>query len=168
MRKFSIILVASIFLNMLQSAIFTRIQILHVTSDIVIAFVVCYSLVRNNYESMVAAVIAGIIRDSFFPEVFGMNSLLFLGIAYLIGILQKRIYKDSIIIAPLFTLVGTVIKGLIYYFFFYTMDYKFDFSSYFSNIILVEALLNSIISIFIYKLILRVNSIEAFKNDWRF
>lgn len=168
MRKFSIILVASILFNILQSAIIVSIPILGVTADIVIAFVVCYSLVRNNIESLLVAVIAGIIRDSFFPSVFGMNSLLYLGMAYMIGILQKRIYKDSIIIAPLFTLVATVVKGLIYYFFFYTMDFKFDFGSYFLNIILIEALINSVISIFVYKLMLKFNSIEAFKNDWRF
>jgi rod shape-determining protein MreD len=149
-------------------SLFSNIKIFGVVPDLVFVYIVCYSIIRNEIESVFVALFTGIIRDSFFPGVFGINTIVFILTAYLIGFVQKRIYKDSVIVPMLFTFISTYAKGLIYYSYLYLISYKFDFVKYVSEIIMLESLFNSLLSIILFKMILKYDSIKILRQDWKF
>lgn len=168
MRRFLLLFIISLSLVILQLSIFSSIRIFGVTFDIVFVYIVCYSIARDEIESIVVALITGILYDAFFPTVFGMNTVLYILIAYSIGYLQKRIYKDSTVIPTIFTFIATCIKGIVYFCFFFIVPYRFNFSYHMTGIILLESLFNSLISIIVFKMVKRMDSINVLKQEWKF
>jgi len=168
MKRFLLLFMVSLLLVILQQSIFSGISIFGVTFDIVFVYIVCYSIVRDEVESVVVALVTGILRDAFFPAVFGMNTVLYILVAYSIGFLQKRIYKDSIVIPMFFTFAATCIKGIVYFCYFYIVSYKFNFSYHMTGVVLLESLFNSLISIIIFRMVKRMDSINVLKQEWKF
>jgi rod shape-determining protein MreD len=167
-RKFPLLLLISILFVITQQAIFSRIGLFNVFFDAVFVYIVCFAAIRNEIEGIFVALFTGILRDAFFPAVFGINTFVYILIAFLIGFVQKRIYKDSIIVPMLFTFCATFLKGIIYLSFFYIVSYKFDSSKYLLYSIPLESVYNSVISIFIYKLVQWFDTIKALKQEWKF
>lgn len=167
-KKFPLLFLISILFVIVQQAFFWRFSIAGIVPDIVFVYIVCFSLIRNEVESIIIALFTGIIRDSFFPGVFGINTIVYIITAYLVGLIQKRIYKDSVII-PIFVNFGaTYLKGLINFAFFYLLSYKFDFSRFALDKNLIESIYNSLLSIIIYRIILKYNDNKLLKQDWKF
>lgn len=168
MRRFLLLFLISLSLVILQQSIFSGINIFGVTFDIVYVYIVCYSIVRDEVESVIVAIFTGILRDAFFPAVFGMNTVLYILTVYTIGFLQKRIYKDTIVIPMIFTFIAACVKGVVYFCYFYVVSYKFDFSYHMTSVILLEGLFNSLMSIIIYRMVKRMDSINILKQEWKF
>ena len=167
-KKFPAIFLVSVLVIMLQSAIISRLPLWGVSVDLVFVFIICNALIGDNLESVLVALVTGVIRDSFFPGIFGLNTLIFIILSYFMGFMQRRIYRDSTIIPALFTFISTYAKGLIYYFFFFTMSYNYNFKEYALGVILLESVFNSIISIFVYKFLMRINSVGLLSKHWKF
>lgn len=158
----------SIIIVILQQAIFSRFSLFNVTIDIAFVYIICFSLVRDEIESVIIALFTGILRDSFFPGIFGMYTVLFLITAYVACQLQKRIYKDAIIIPMLLTLAFTAVKSILFFTFFYIIGIKFDFRQHVLYVMSLEAVYNSLISIVIYNIVKRVGRTSIMHKDWRF
>jgi rod shape-determining protein MreD len=167
-KKYTLVFLILIGVIMLQSAVISRLRIWGVTLDLVFVFIVCYSLIKDSMESIIVATFAGLIRDAFFPGVFGMNTLIFISFSYLIGFIQRRIYRDNIVIPAFFTFISTLAMGAIYFFFMFIMSYRLEFMEIFTSVILLQAVYHSVASIFMYKILLRLNSFGVLKDNWRF
>lgn len=168
MKKFLLLLLISLGLIILQQSLFSGISIFGATLDIVLVYIVCFSIVRDEVESIGVALITGILRDSFFPGVFGINTLLYILIAYVIGFLQNRIYKESIMVPIIFTFISSIVKGVFYFIILFIVSSMFDFSN--RNIVnmLLECFYNSIGSLFFIRLVKRLDSINILKQEWKF
>lgn len=167
-KKYGFIFFMSIIICILQQAIFSRVEILNVGFDLVFVFLICFALLNNEIESIVLAILCGLIRDSFFPYLFGINTVLFVLSAYCITLINKKIYKDSILIPISLTFAFSIVKGLIYFGYFYVSSIKFDFMGNVLNVILFESLYNSIVSIFIYIFIKKTINPKIMQQDWKF
>ena len=167
-KKYGFIFIISIIICVLQQAIFSRIEILNIGFDSVFVFLICFALLNNEIESIVLAILCGLIRDSFFPYLFGINTVLYVACVYCITLINKKIYKDSIIIPISLTFAFSIVKGLTYFGYFYVSSIKFDFMKSALNIILFESLYNSIFSIFIYKFVKKTINSKIMKQDWNF
>ena len=168
MKKYTLFFLISILLVILQQAIFSRITVFGAAIDIVFIYIVSFSIIRDDMESLIIALFTGIIRDCFFPAAFGINTVVYILVAFSIGFIEKKIYKDTIIVPVIFTFCSTVIKGLLYFSYFYIISYKFDFVNNVIYTVLIESALNSIMSIYMYKLCLRIYKSDIFKREWRF
>lgn len=168
MKKIPILFLISILFIIVQQTFLWKLGILGAVPDIVFVYIVCFALVRNELESIIIALLTGIVRDSFFPFAFGINTIVYILTAYFVGLLQKRIYKDSAIVPMIITLVGTYLKGLISYGYFYLLSYKYDFHKLALETSIIESLYNCLISMLIFKLILKYNDSKLLKQDWKF
>jgi rod shape-determining protein MreD len=167
-KKFPLLFLISILFIIIQHTFIWKFGILGVLPDIVFVYIVCFSLIRNEVESIAIALFTGIVRDSFFPGIFGINTIVYILTAYMVGKIQKRVYRDSIIV-PLFINFGaTYLKGFINFGYFYLLSYKYDFSKFVLETNIIESLYNSLISIIIYKMILKYNESKFLNQDWKF
>lgn len=167
-RKYGFIFLISVVIIVLQQALFSRIEIVNCSFDIVYVFIICFALVNGGIDSIVFALFCGLIRDSFFPYVFGINTILYILSAYLITQIHRRIFRDALIIPITVTFVFTLFKGLLYYAYLYISSIKFDFIEKATNVILLEALYNAIISIIIYKIVKKVSRFKIMQREWKF
>lgn len=156
MKKYVYTVLITIAAIIIQQSIISRFKIFGVGFDIVYVMVICTSLFKKEVESFIFALICGIIRDCYFPFLFGLNSIIYIITAYLLSQIQKRIFRDSLIIPVFFTFTFTIIKTLFYYAYFYIASIKFDFKSHIYYVLILEPLLNSLVSIVIYKFIKKI------------
>lgn len=167
-RKYSFIFFISIIINILQQGIFSRILVLNYGFDSVFVFLICFALLNNEIDSIILALFCGLIRDSFFPYVFGINSILYILSVFLITQINKRIYKNAIIIPISLTFAFSILKGLLYYAYLYISSIKFNFIDKTLNIIIFESFFNAFACIFIYRLVKWVINLKIMKRDWKF
>ena len=167
-KKYIFIFLISIILCVLQQAIFSRIIIFNVSFDIVLVFIVCFTLLNKESESFILVILCGLIRDSFYPYIFGINSILYIISFFIIILINKRIYRNAIVIPIIITFSLSILKGLLYFTYFYISSIKFDFFVMANSVILYEALYNSIASILVYRLVKKVLNFTIMKQDWKF
>lgn len=168
MKRIPLLFLISALFVIVQQAFSWQFNIMGIIPDIVFVYIVCFALVRNELESMIIALFTGIVRDSFFPGIFGINTIVYILTAYFVGKIQKRIYKDSIIVPMFISFVGTYLKGLISFGYFYLLSYRYDFNKLALETNIIESLFNSLISILIFKIILKYNESKFLKQDWKF
>jgi rod shape-determining protein MreD len=167
-RRYSLIFIFSVFIILLQQAVVSKLDIFGVGFDLVFVFVICFSLIRDELECVVLALLCGIIRDSFFPSIFGINTVVYLVAAYILSQMQKRIYKDAIIIPAISAFSLTVLKGLLYFAYFYIAAIKFNFVSQVVNQVLLESVYNSLLSLIVYRVVKKLSITKIMQQDWKF
>lgn len=157
MKRFVIPIIILLLVSF-QNSLFEFIRIMGVKPDIVLTFIICYTLIKGNPEGTIAGIIGGIAEDIFSGIAFGINSIGCMITSFLIGSIETKIYKDSVFIPGIFTFIGTIIKELIAFLFLYLTRAQRDIVSDVLYIILPEAIYNAIIAALFYKFIAKLGS----------
>lgn len=150
--KIKIILYAvCIFLiTLFQSTVLDYVRIYHVKPNLLIVFTVCIALLRGNKEGAVVGFITGLFQDMISGRVIGCYALLGLYLGLIIGSVNKRLYRENFLVVIFFTFISSIIyESLVCLLGIYT-QVSVDLLYAFKNIILIEAVYNSIISIVVY------------------
>jgi rod shape-determining protein MreD len=167
-KKYGFIFFLSIIISILQQAIFSRIVILNYTFDSVFVFLICFALLNNEIDSLLLALLCGLIRDSFFPYVFGINTILYILCVYLITQINKRVYRDAIMIPISLTFVFSILKGGLFFGYLFIASFRFNLANKIINGVFLEAIFNSIACIIIYKIAKKVKNLQLMKQEWKF
>lgn len=168
MKKIGVLFITSLTVVILQQAIFSSITIFGAAFDVVFVYIICLSILREDYECVGTALLTGIIRDSFFPSAFGINTVVYLLTAYSISFLGQRMYRNSVFMNAFFTFLATILKGFLYFGYLYIISIKHDFAGYTMRMIIVESVLNAIISIPMFRIVYKICSTEVMKREWKF
>lgn len=168
LRKYSIFLLLAMMLCILQQAIFSRIEIFSHSMDVVYVFLVCFSLLMDDLDSFIFALMCGLLRDSFFPYIFGLNTILFITSAFIISHINRRIYKDTLFIPVFVSLGATIFKGLIYFSYLFISSIRFDFMSHTINVLVYESLINAALSIVLFRIAKKILHTKAIQQEWKF
>jgi len=168
MKKIGVLFITSLTVVILQQAIFSNIKIFGAAFDAVFVYIICLSILREDYECVGTALLTGIIRDSFFPSAFGINTVVYLLTSYLISFLEQRMYRNSVFLNAFFTFMATVLKGLLYFGYFYIISIKHEFNGNTMRMIVIESVLNAIISIPMFRIVYKICNTEVMKREWKF
>ncbi|WP_028991489.1 rod shape-determining protein MreD [Thermoanaerobacter thermocopriae] len=154
-------------LIVLQSTLFRFIDIFGVKPDAVFMVVLSFSLLNGPWEAVYLSLFAGIIQDILFNNALGVTTFSLLIVSYLTGLLSKSVFKESSFVAFVFVFLGTLLYNLITMFSMVLMKYQFNFLLDFVNIAMIQALYNSIITVFVYRYLVSFN-IYVTKNKVKF
>lgn len=75
---------------LLQLSFFSRVELFHVSPDILPALVVCLALLGGSLTGAVAGFSIGFFVDCLLVEALGISSLVLLGIGYVAGLYRER------------------------------------------------------------------------------
>lgn len=100
----------------LQSTVFSHLTVAGVKPDLVLVFVVFYALLYGPSEGALMGLVGGLLQDLLFGQDLGMNTLAKLVVGYVFGVLEKKIYKDNILIPMVALFFGTLLNETILYF----------------------------------------------------
>jgi rod shape-determining protein MreD len=114
-------------------------------------------LIKGNPEGTIAGIIGGIGEDIFSSIAFGINSMGCMITSYLIGIIEKKIYKDNIFIPGIFAFVGTIMKEMIVFLFLYLTRAQRSIAADMMDIIIPEAIYNTIMAVIFYRLFVKLS-----------
>ena len=108
---------------------------------------------------------SGLLIDIFCGFYLGIYALLYMYVGYLTGLFQKRFYPEDIKLPLLIISASDLISNLIIYVILFLTRSRYDFGYYFGNVIVPELVYTTIITIFLYLLLLKINQkLEAYEK----
>ena len=142
---------------LLQCTLFKTFSLGSVSPNLLLILTFCAGFMGGRKMGMYVGILSGLILDLFYGDVLGFNTLLLLYIGYVNGMFNKMFY-DEVITLPLALLVGSQLSySIIYYVFNFLLRNRLDIGYYFIHIMLPELAYTVIISVLIYRLLLRLN-----------
>lgn len=141
---------------LLQSSVFTRLDLGGITPNLLIVLTASFGVMRGEKEGMFIGFVCGLLMDIFFAEYMGLYSLVYLYIGFLNGKFKKIFYPDDIKLPITLIIFSDLVYGLACYISFLLRG-KFHFGYYFLNVIIPEIVYTIIITIALYPLILIIN-----------
>lgn len=168
MKRGIVFLIIGLLALILQNSIIMGLPIFEAKIDLVLIYIVCISMLLDKIELFFLSLVIGIIKDAFFPYVFGINTIIYMLVSYIVCTIENKIYKDTIIIPMLFTFASSVFKILISILFFNIagiINLNWD---KIINLSLIEIAINSILSILVYNLVKKLFVLDSMKKEWKF
>jgi rod shape-determining protein MreD len=151
----------------LQNSLFEYIRIFGVKPDIVITFVICFTLVKGNPRGTVVGIAGGVMEDVFFGGAFGINSLACMITAFVIGSIEGKLYKDNMFVPGIFAFMGTVVKESIVFLFLYLTRQNLDIASVMTNIIVREAVYDTILAALFFRYVAKLTNWLYTEQSWK-
>lgn len=168
MKRGIIVFLLGVLTLILYNTFFMNLSILGIKVDLVLIFIVCISILMDEIEIFFISLFLGILKDAFFPYVFGINTICYILISYTVNYIENKIYKDTVIIPMFFTAISTVFKGFIYYMFLFISKITDLQVNIFIQTVVLEMAFNSIVSILIYNIIKKFFHSDLLKKEWNF
>lgn len=110
------------------------------TIPIIVAVILCFTVVSKNLKVFIAAVLGGLLIDVFLLRVLGSTSLFLVIFAFMIFLYQRRFEIHTLPFVFLACFIGS---------FFYLMVFGYDQ-------VLIQALVNSAIAALLFKGLLKL------------
>ncbi len=154
---FMFILLLVVLLNfILQSTIFPYIGIFGVVPNTALLIVMSISIFKGRFKGGFTGLLIGIIQDVLFSPVIGINAFIYFFAGYVMGLAENKLIKDNIFIPLLFSILGTIYYNFSYYVFMFFLSQNIPFLSFAKDVLLIEIIYNSILSIPIYKIFSKI------------
>jgi len=130
---------------LLQLSFFSRVELFHVSPDILPALVVCLALLGGSLTGAVAGFSIGFFLDCLLVEALGISSLVLLGIGYFAGLFRERFEIHSSLVPALLCMGLTLTAELGYA----VIQLLFGIDAPVSPLIIRDLLLKSVYAFFI-------------------
>lgn len=164
LRKF-VLGVSIIVFYILQCTLFKTIALASVSPNLLIILTFAAGFLRGKKEGMYVGFFAGLILDLFYGKVIGFNALLYMYIGYINGFFNMVFYDDDVTMPIGLVCVSDFIYNFVFYIFSFLLRNRLNFGYYLIHIILPEMVYTVVITLLIYRIILKVNrKLEAFEN----
>jgi rod shape-determining protein MreD len=99
---------------LLQLSFFSRVELFHVSPDILPALVICLGLLGGSMTGAVSGFSIGFFLDCLLVEALGISSLVLLGTGYLAGLFRERFEIHSSLVPALLCMGLTLLAELGY------------------------------------------------------
>jgi rod shape-determining protein MreD len=155
--KYFVFSVAVILIVVLQNTLLQYIEILHVKPNLILVVVVSFALLYGNIQGAIAGFILGLCQDITSGSVIGFYALLGLYLGLVVGIVNKRLYRENFIVIIFFTFISTIAYEALVYLLnewgvhmFSSVETRVSLLYAAKNNILPEAVYNCIVAVPIY------------------
>ena len=135
-----------ILLVVLQSTVLSRIEILHIIPNVILVFVVCYSMYAEPSKTVIFAVVSGLVVDILQAHHIGLTALIMMFIGLALSVISSDYIRSNIITIIIATVVSTFVFEGLYGFLLYVMFSKMT-AEYMFNVIFIETLYNIFASV---------------------
>ena len=144
-------------LLLLQSTLLGYVRIYNVKPNLLVIFIVCVALLRGNVEGASVGFFAGILLDMTFGKFLGFYALLGMYLGLAVGSVNRRLYRENYLVVVFFTFIATILYEAAVYILSTFMTGNMELVLPLTVKILPEALYNSVVSIFIFALVIKMN-----------
>ena len=158
MKRFFITAVLIFVCFLLQCTVFHTLAFGGIVPNMLIVLTASFGFMRGEKTGLLIGFFCGLLVDIFFGNSIGFYSLLYMYIGYMNGKFSAVFYPEDIKL-PIALIIGSdCLYGLVCYVILFLLRGRFDFSYYFMHIILPEIVYTIVVTIFLYPLILWINT----------
>ncbi|HHV46917.1 MAG TPA: rod shape-determining protein MreD [Tissierellia bacterium] len=149
-------LVLIIIINfILQTTIVPYFSILDVVPNTSLIVVVIIAILNGKRVGAVCGLIIGLLQDIMFAMPLGINPFIYFFAGYLIGMTENKLSRESVLLPIFMTILSTIGYHLLYYLFTFFLGYEISIVDIMKDIVLVETIYNTLLSILLFKLLSR-------------
>ncbi len=152
----TLVLLTFIISLILQTTILPLLKIEGVMPDLILVLVVFTALFSSAFTGGVVGFTAGLVQDLIIGRYLGLCAFSGLLVGWLVGELESRFYKENPLVPVILVFIATFVYDLVYYLG-RGLCGSFPFSlSYAGRSMLLEAVYNMVLSVVLYKPLLRL------------
>lgn len=142
----------------IQSTILEYLKVCGVKPNLIFIFVISVSLLKGKWEGATVGFLTGLGLDMASGGVLGFHSLLFMYIGLAVGMLCKFVFRENYIIMVLVTFIASLVYGwVIFLLRVFPVAGGVTLAYPFLDIILPEAVYNTVVSVFMHALMIKLN-----------
>lgn len=141
----------------LQCSVFGELAFSGIIPNLMIILTSAFGFMRGEKEGLLIGFFSGLLSDIFFGEILGFYALILMYIGFINGKFSRIFYPEDIKLPLALIIISDLSYGTVCYILMFLLREKFQFSYYFTGVILPEALYTTVITIFLYPIILKVN-----------
>ena len=135
---------------LLQTTLVQNIRVAGVIPNLMLLVVVFIAYLNSVYDGMTVGIVVGLLFDSLYASLIGVNMLAFLLIGYFCGLLS-RLYRNGNYLIPLVMIsISEFVYGIITYFTDFLLRGKLNIGYYFGKVILPELVYTIVVGILLY------------------
>lgn len=151
---------------LMQVTLFNYIRIFNIKPNLFIVFIIIAAFFRGSYEGAIIGFFAGITQDMVSGKVLGFYAILGMYLGLAVGSINKRLYRENIIL----NILNTFVFSFLYEFVLFVLLkwcplligrgslIGINFFHALRRIILPEAVYNSLISIVVFIIFIKINN----------
>ena len=142
---------------LLQSTVFHYLALAGVVPNLLLIITMSFGLMRGRREGMLVGFFSGILIDIFFGGVMGPYAFIYMTMGYANGFFHQIYYVEDVLLPMIMITVNDFIYNIVIYIFYFLLQNKLNFGHYLIDVILPEMLYTIIITLFLYKVLVRIN-----------
>lgn len=119
--------------------------------NLLLILVIFFNLYRGIRHSLLVAFIAGVMKDSFAPHLFGLNIFTFMACAYLTTFLKMYIYESGSSLTRLLLIFLTSLSCVLIGFWTRLIFVPVGFWDMLCHVLLPEVFATTVVSLFVFK-----------------
>ena len=158
MKRFLITTILIFICFLLQCTVFHVLAFGGIVPNLLIVLTASFGFMRGEKTGLLIGFFCGILVDIFFGNTIGFYALLYMYIGYMNGKFSAIFYPQDIKLPIALILGSDCFYGLVCYVIMFLLRSRFEFGYYFVHIILPEIVYTIVVTIFLYPLILWINT----------
>ena len=140
-----------------QSTVFHFIELAGVVPNLLLIVTMSFGLMRGRREGVLVGFFCGLLDDIFFGTVMGPYAFIYMTLGYVNGFFHRIYYVEDVLLPMLMITINDFAYNVIVYIMFFMLRNRLDFMSYLSKVIIPEMVYTIIITLFFYKLLVKIN-----------
>ena len=157
MRRKIVVAVMILACFLLQCTVFRSLAFNGIIPNLLIILTSSFGFMRGDREGLVIGFFCGLLSDIFFGDILGFYALIYMYIGFVNGKFSRIFYPEDIKLPLALIVVSDLTYGIICYVLQFLLRGRFEFTYYFTRVILSEAVYTIIITMVLYPLILKIN-----------
>lgn len=141
----------------LQSTIFGFHNINCITPNLLLILTMSFGLMRGRKEGLLVGFFCGFLVDCFISNIMGPFMLIYMLIGYINGFFHKNYMIEDVLLPLMVIIADDIVFNFILYIIYFLLHRRLEFSDYFINIIIPEALITALLTVIVYKFYVLVN-----------
>lgn len=156
MKKFSFMVAIIVVSFIIQTSLFNFFNILGTIPNLSLIIVVIFSLMTNGITGGILGIITGVMYDAMIYDVFGIYTLIYFFIGSIIGTYSNDILRENYAAYTTVAALSTIVSHFLLYIILFFMKYRVGIAGSILSSILIEIVLNTVLVIFVLKLIILI------------
>mgnify|MGYP001050658781 FL=1 len=149
----------------LQCSVFGSLAFGGIIPNLMIILTSSFGFMRGEKEGLLIGFFCGLLIDVFFGSFLGFYAMLLMYIGYLNGKFCRIFYPEDIKLPIALIITSDLSQGILCYVLLFMLRSRFQFGYYLTHVILPEVLYTTVVTIFLYPFVLKVNGkLEAYEK----
>ena len=145
MMKNILTYVTLLLLIVLQSTILNGIEVLHIMPNIILVFVVCYSMYAEPVKAVIVSIVAGLVTDILQSHHVGLTALMLMFISLALSVMCSDYIRSNLFTVVIAVIASTLIFESVYGILVYVLFNKMTLG-YMMKVVLLETVYNVVVS----------------------